>query len=269
MRTHYDAIYLAPHLDDAALSCGGHIHQLTSDNLTADNLTAVGKQILIVTIMAGDPPQDAIYSDFVRELHARWELDVKAEAVRREEDAVACGILGADFVHWSIPDCVYRMHPETGQALYPAWADVITAIHPAESQLIQDLAEKLTTLPATDRIVAPLGIGNHADHLVTRQAAEVCFGDKVWYFEDYPYVQEDGALTAVIPEPPSNWQAHTYPLHPANLTAKAKAIAAYRSQVSTFFTDYQDLTQQIQTYSQQVGGERLWQQTPVADLNDQ
>ena len=264
MRTHYDAIYLAPHLDDAALSCGGQIHQLTSDNLTA-----VGKQILIVTIMAGDPPHDAIYSDFVRELHARWELAVNAEAVRREEDAEACAILGADFDHWSIPDCVYRMHPETGQPLYPTWEDVITAVHPAESQLIQTLAEQMAQLPSTDRVIAPLGIGNHADHLVTRLAAEVSFGNKVWYFEDYPYVQEAGALTAVIPEPPSHWQAHTYPLHPANLTAKAKAIAAYRSQVSTFFTDYQDLTQQIQTYSRQVGGERLWQQTPVAELNDQ
>ena len=264
MRTHYDAIYLAPHLDDAALSCGGHIHQLTSDTLTA-----VGKHIIIVTIMAGDPPQDAIYSDFVRELHARWELAVNAEAVRREEDAAACAILGADFAHWSIPDCVYRMHPETGQPLYPTWEDVITAVHPAESQLIQQLAEKLTTLPPAHRIIAPLGVGNHADHLVTRQAAEVCFGDKVWYFEDYPYVQEDGAITAVIPENTPDWQAHTYPLPPADLIAKAKAIAAYQSQVSTFFTDYQDLTQQIQTYSQQVGGERLWQQTPFVHLDDQ
>jgi hypothetical protein len=48
-------------------------------------------------------------------------------------------------------------------------------------------------------------------------------------------------------------------LQPADLIAKAKAIAAYQSQVSTFFTDYQDLTQQIQTYSHHVGGERLWQ----------
>ena len=64
MRTHYDAIYLAPHLDDAALSCGGQIYQLT----------AVGKQVLIVTIIAGDPPQNVVYSDFARELHERWEL---------------------------------------------------------------------------------------------------------------------------------------------------------------------------------------------------
>lgn len=255
MHIDYDAIYLAPHLDDAALSCGGQIHQLT----------AVGKQVLIVTIMAGDPPADAMYSDFVRELHDRWELAVNAEAVRRAEDEKACRILGADFVHWTIPDCVYRMDSETRLPLYPTWEDVITAVHPAESQLIQDLAKQMAQLPATDRIVAPLGAGNHADHLVTRQAAEVCFGAKLWYFEDYPYVQEDGALTAVIPAGSFDWQPCIYSLQPENITAKVKAIAAYQSQVSTFFTDYQDLTQQIKGYSQQVGGERLWQHKNIAN----
>lgn len=251
MLIHYDAIYLAPHLDDAALSCGGQIHQLTT----------VGKRVLIVTIMAGDPPENVMYSDFVRELHERWELAGNAESVRRKEDGAACQILGADFVHWSIPDCIYRMHPETGLPLYPTWEDVITAVHPSESQLIQTLAEQMAQLPSTDLIVAPLGIGNHADHLVTRQAAEVCYGAKLWYFEDYPYVQEDGTLTAVIPANAPDWQPHTTPLQPANITAKAKAISAYQSQISTFFEDYQDLAQQIQIYSQQVGGERLWKHT--------
>jgi hypothetical protein len=154
------------------------------------------------------------------------------------------------------------MHPETGLPLYPTWADVITAVHPAESQLIQSLAAQFAYLPSAERVIAPLGLGSHADHLVTRQAAEVCFGAKLWYFEDYPYVQKQGAITAVIPANSSNWHAHTIPLQPADLTAKANAIAAYTSQVSTFFKDYRDLAQQIQTYARQVGGERLWQHTP-------
>ncbi|MBE2220260.1 MAG: PIG-L family deacetylase [Anaerolineae bacterium] len=254
MRTYYDTIYLAPHLDDAALSCGGQIHQLT----------AVGKPVLIVTIMAGDPPEDVVYSDFARELHERWDLAVAAEAARREEDAAACQILGADFVHWSIPDCVYRMHPKTGLPLYPTWEDVVTAVHPAEFQLIQTLATRMAHLPPTDRIVAPLGVGNHADHLVTRQAAELCFGAKLCYFEDYPYVQEEGAITAVIPANTSTWQCHTIPLNATDISAKIKAIIAYKSQLSTFFTDYQDLTRQIETYAQQTGGECLWQHTQSA-----
>ena len=249
MHTHYDAIYLAPHLDDAPLSCGGQIHQLT----------AVAKRVLIVTIMAGNPPEDVVYSDFARELHERWDLVVNAEAVRREEDAAACRILGADFAHWLIPDCVYRMHPKTRLPLYPTWDDVITAVHPAESQLIKDLAVQFAQLPPADRVVAPLGIGNHADHLLVRRAAEICFGAKLWYFEDYPYVQEDGSITAVIPANTVKWQPHIMHLQPADIEPKASAISAYKSQLSTFFEDHQDLTRQIQKYAHQIGGERLWQ----------
>lgn len=249
MHTSYDTIYLSPHLDDAALSCGGQIH----------GATAVNKQVLIVTIMAGDPPPTLVASDFVRELHTRWGLANDAVQIRREEDAAASHILGADFVHWSIPDCVYRLHPETGMPLYPTWDDVVTAVHPAESALIQKLASQLAHLPPATRIVAPLGVGNHADHLVTRQAAALCFGRKLWYFEDYPYVQEAGALTAVVPAQTTEWQPRIIPLQPADLAAKAAAIAAYNSQISTFFTDQHDLVQQLQTYTQRVGGERLWQ----------
>lgn len=249
MRTHYDTIYLAPHLDDAALSCGGQIH----------GATAVNKPILIVTIMAGDPPPTLIASEFVQELHERWELPADAAKIRRQEDAEASRILGADFVHWAIPDCVYRMHPDTGLPLYPTWDDVVTAVHPAELSLIQELTTQFAHLPPATRVVAPLGVGNHADHLVTRQAAELCFGTKLWYFEDYPYVQEDGAITAVIPANTTHWQTCTIPLQPTDLAAKVEAIAAYKSQISTFFKDHHDLAQQIQSYAQQVGGERLWQ----------
>ena len=42
--TRYHAIYLAPHLDDAVLSCGGQIFERT----------ARGENVLVVTVMAGD-----------------------------------------------------------------------------------------------------------------------------------------------------------------------------------------------------------------------
>lgn len=251
MRTHYDAVYLAPHLDDAALSCGGQIWQET----------AVGRHILIVTIMAGDPPAAAVRSDFVRELHARWQLPANAEALRRQEDAAACRLLGADYQHWPVPDCIYRTHPETDSLLYPDWESVITAVHPAETALIEALAAQMAALPTAGRVVAPLGVGCHADHLITRRAAELCFGAALWYYEDFPYVREAGALTAVIPPHTNQWQAQVISLSAAALSAKANAIAAYVSQVSTFFKDPQDLADQLQTYARTVGGERLWRQT--------
>ena len=66
---HYAALYLSPHLDDAALSCGGQIAQATRQ----------GRRVLIVTVMAGDPPMEA-GNDYIVSLHARWELDRDAAA---------------------------------------------------------------------------------------------------------------------------------------------------------------------------------------------
>jgi LmbE family N-acetylglucosaminyl deacetylase len=250
MRTHYDAIYLSPHLDDAALSCGGQIYRQAKE----------GGRVLIVTIMAGDPPPDVVLSDFARSLHGRWELAESAEAARRREDEAAAQTLGAEIRHWRVPDCIYRAHPQRGEPLYPTWPAVIDAIHPAETALITQLAEQMAALPAADRVVAPLGAGRHVDHQITRLAAETCFGGRLWYYEDYPYVRDIEALTAVIPPNDPHWQAITIPLQADDVAAKIEAIAAYTSQLSTFFTDRDDLVQKIEEFTDLTGGERLWQQ---------
>ena len=247
MKPYYDSIYLSPHLDDAALSCGGQIFAQTT----------TGQSVLVVTVMAGAVP-DGELSDFAAELHARWELGADATAVRRAEDAAACAILGADFLHWDVPDCVYRRSAVTGQPLYPTWPDVIDAVHPDESALINQLAECIAGLPGHGRLVAPLGVGRHADHQVSRLAAECAADGDLVYYEDFPYVREAGALTAVIPQDDANWQATAVPLQEEALAAKVEAIAAFVSQLSTFFDGRADLAAQINAYAERVGGERLW-----------
>jgi LmbE family N-acetylglucosaminyl deacetylase len=83
------AVYLSPHLDDAALSCGGQIAQQT----------AAGLPVLIVTLMAGDPPARPL-SPFAQQLHTRWQLHdaPTAVAARRAEDTAACRHLAAEYV---------------------------------------------------------------------------------------------------------------------------------------------------------------------------
>lgn len=258
MRTHYDSIYLSPHLDDAALSCGGQIFEQT----------AVGQSVLVVTITAGDPPPRPL-SAFAQSLHTRWELAADVVAARRAEDALACQLLGADFAHWTIPDCVYRTMADAAQPLYPTWPDVIGAIHPAETALIDQLAAQMAHFPAESQVYAPLAVGNHVDHQVTRAAAERCFGPRLIYYEDYPYVLNEAAFTAVIPPGASQWQAQIIPLSGAAVAAKIRAISAFASQFSTFFTDEADLVQKIEQFTASVGGERVWRQTAVAPTEGQ
>ena len=254
MHNQYDAIYLAPHLDDAALSCGAQIAALTR----------TGATVLIVTVMAGDPDEPEL-SDYVRSLHDRWQLAADAAAQRRAEDIAACAILGADHLHLTVPDCIYRTDPATGAPLYLSDPDIFGDVAPAEAYLVDEIAAALATLPPAARMVAPLTVGHHVDHLLVRTSAErVWPKHDLWYYEDYPYAQEPGTVDAVIGAGDTSWHAHTQPVDNAALAAKIASILAFRSQLSTFFTDRADLERQVRGYAAQVGGERLWQQTTRA-----
>jgi LmbE family N-acetylglucosaminyl deacetylase len=251
MKPFYDAIYLSPHLDDVALSCGGQIW--------AD--TAVSQSSLVVTVMAGDPPQET-HSEYVDSLHERWHLaadGAAAAAARRQEDVNACRILGSDYWHWAVPDCIYRHHPVSGDPFYVSDADIFGDIHPQETGLVEQLARLIAALPAHERLVAPLSAGHHVDHQLVRLAAErSARPDRLVYYEDYPYVRDETALAAVVPAGSGDWQAQVVPLTAAAVASKIEAIAAFQSQISTFFNGRADLAAQITNYGQKVGGERLW-----------
>ncbi len=250
MQPFYDAIYLSPHLDDVALSCGGQIFQRTR----------AGQRVLIVTITAGDPPASAV-SDYAQSLHNRWQLVTDAVAARRAEDYAANAILGADTLHWSLPDCIYRYHPATGAALYLSDSDIFGDVHPAELPIVTALSEQMAALPAHQQLYVPLTIGHHVDHQLTRTAAERAFAPSaLTYYEDYPYAQQPDALAGVIPADRASWQATVIALDEAAIRAKIAAIAAFQSQFSTFFKDYADLEAQIRTFTTRTGGECVWRQ---------
>lgn len=250
MLSRYDYIYLSPHFDDAALSCGGQIYSWTK----------IGKSVLIVTIMAGHPPGSSL-SDFVQSLHERWQLNADTVARRSAEDIAACRILGADHMHLEIPDCIYRVHPRTGDHLYALREEIFGAIHPAERGLVEEVKRRIRDLPKFDQLVAPLTVGNHVDHQVTRAAAERVLNDGIRYYEDYPYAREAGALDAVVGSNSTTWLPESIPLNGEDLRVKIDSIAAYVSQMSSFFADHEDLVDQVNEYSQEVGGERIWRQT--------
>ena len=240
-----DTIVLAAHLDDGVLSCGGQIFQRTQAE----------EGVLVATVMAGDAKGSA--SDYAQSLRDRWQLDTSAEAQRRAEDAAACAVLGADFLHWPIPDCIYRGGAD-GAMYYQSDDEIFGPVHPGEAGLVADVVALLRDLPPAEQVLAPLTVGNHVDHIFVRQAAEEVFGARLGYYEDYPYAQKEGSVQAVLDRTGSGWEATVYPLSEAALRAKIEAILAYRSQFSTFWTDRADLERQVRGYAERVGGERVW-----------
>lgn len=245
--TEYDAIYLSPHLDDVALSCGGQIF----------DRTARGESILIVTWMAGDPPASSL-SEFAGLLHTRWQLAADVVAARREEDIAACRLLGADYLHWDIPDCIYRQHPLTGAYLYVSRDDIFGPVHMAEQALVSELASRCAQLPTYKAVFSPLAVGNHVDHQLTRAAAEQYWGGSLVYYEDYPYVGLESVTARAIPAADACWQAQVISLSEAGIAARIEAITAFASQVSTFFNGRSDLETKLHHQIHLVGGERIW-----------
>ena len=217
-----------------------------------------------MTVTAGDPPVSVV-SNYAQSLQKRWGFVTDAVAARREEDRVACAILGADFQHWDVADCIYRYDPACAEALYLSDDDIFGDVHPAEQKLVDGLAQRMTHLPQHDIVYAPLTVGHHVDHLLTRVAAERVFKTdfalktEIVYYEDYPYAQEKRMIEAVLAQSQISWTSRTIELTEAAMQAKIAAILAYRSQLSSFWTDRADLEWQIRGYAAGVGGERVWQ----------
>lgn len=254
-------IYLSPHLDDAALSCGGIIAQQTMNGMTVE----------IWTICAGDPPPGP-FSPFAEELHARWQFGREAVARRRQEDLLSCARLSAVPRHLPIPDCIYRQkgqndldlatpfqpapNAEEMRYLYPDQEAIFAALHPLDEELARQLARRLSQmLPPEAEMVCPLTLGGHVDHQLTRMAAEM-LDCPLWYYADYPYaVQRPEELAALEA---SGWQAHHFPLSPAALEAWMQAVAAHQSQISTFWPDLDAMRAAIQAYHDLFQGGILW-----------
>jgi LmbE family N-acetylglucosaminyl deacetylase len=247
IHNHYDKIYLSPHLDDVALSCGGQVFQRTQ----------AGESVLVATVMAGDP-QPGTTSQFADILHKRWSLDNNVTATRRVEDVAACHVMGADYLHLSLPDCIYRQNPESGKFLYTSEQDLFGPVHPTEAPLIGRLTRQFSKLPSTDQVFLPLGVGNHVDHQITRQAAQLGLNTRFTaYYEEYPYSQIENAVTTIV-DAEDNWQMGLIPLTEDALSARIEAIACFGSQISTFFTGIEDMAHNVRRYNATVGGERLW-----------
>ncbi len=247
LRAEYHSIYLAPHLDDAVLSCGGQIYMQAQ----------AGKTVLVVTVMAGDPPHES-RTPFAQLLHDRWQLPGEATAGRRAEDAAACAALGADYWHWPVPDCIYRLDSQTGAAFYASNDDIFGSVHASEAGLVDDLARQLAGLPAHVHLFAPLTIGNHVDHQIVHSAAARLPQQAIAYYEDYPYAAVAGALQKTLEGSKAHWHSEIIPLTEEALQAKIRAISVFQSQVSTFWQDPRDLESMVRQFTEVTGGERIW-----------
>jgi LmbE family N-acetylglucosaminyl deacetylase len=253
-------IYLSPHIDDVALSCGG----------LAWEQAQAGHRVEIWTLCAGDPPPGD-FSPFAQELHTRWQTGPEAAAARRMEDIASCAQLGATPRHFSLPDCVYRragldygypnLSPPPGEHfLYPDREAIFGQLHPLEAELVRQVGQHLAhQLPEDAQLVIPLSVGGHVDHRLARAAIEG-ISRPAWYYADYPYiVQQPGSLDEWLP---AGAQPVAFRISAPALEAWCQAIAAHRSQISTFWPGLAAMRADIAAYCQRSSGAMLYQVAP-------
>ena len=265
-------IFLSPHLDDAVLSCGGILAQLS----------ARGETVAVITLFAGRPDPATPLSDFARSQHQSWGLIEEAYRLRQSEDQAALARLGLTprWLPWL--DCIYR-----GVAAEQAWyyttnEALFGPLHPAEADLPAALAQSVrqylqANLPATGPLTfyLPLGVGNHVDHQLARQTAPFwpAQGHTVLFYEDYPYIQRDpdqlaparNVCQAMLPAG-QTLRPVLRPFSDQTLAQKIEAIAAYRSQMDILFHGPEEMARLVTAFALKTGqgqpAEKLWEITP-------
>ena len=226
-------LFLSPHYDDAVYSCGGTIYQLTQQ----------GAKVIILTLMSGNPTLPLPDTPIIRDVHQRWQTGDNSVMARRAEDERAVRIIGADVSYTDVPDCIYRV-AHSGAALYPTEESLWGVVHPDDPA--PDKLRALT-LPQPMMIYAPLAVGNHVDHQIVRDwAMALAQQYPVRFYTDYPYMREAEKVEQAKSAFTGSLQSEDVLLSPAALTAKIEAMAAYQSQISSFWEDATAIAEDVQ-----------------------
>ncbi|HEV8635226.1 MAG TPA: PIG-L family deacetylase [Chloroflexota bacterium] len=242
----YRHVYLEPHFDDVALSCGGQVRLQT----------ARGEAVLVVTLFAGDPGAGAAVTAFAAGQHARWGGHGDPIAERRAEQRAALAALGADWLPLDHFDAIYRGDQ------YLSDDDLFGPVKPGDAGLVEAIGAELAAAAVENpgaAWYAPLGVGNHVDHQLALRAAQAARLAPLWLYEDFPYAAQ--RPVEPIARALGARAASTTDIG-GGLEAKIAAIGCYRSQIPTLFGDAERMVEAVRSFALARGrgrpAERYW-----------
>lgn len=213
------ALFVSPHLDDVAFSCGG----------TMAALAAAGWRTHLATVFTATVPDPAGFA-LACQLDKGLAPEVDYMALRRAEDGRFATAVGAASLH-------HLPHVEAPHRGYGSAAALFGPDLPGDDAwraIAGDLAELVGAL-APDLVLAPQGLGNHVDHRqVIRAVLALPPGVPVLWYRDTPYVLRDPDAR------PADDDLASLPVELAvdvtpHLATKLDATAAYASQLGFQF----------------------------------
>lgn len=166
-------LFLSPHLDDVAFSCGG----------TLSVLKSLGWQVALATVFTRSVPQPSGFA-----LACQTDKGLSAEVdymeLRRQEDQDFAARMGVDRMIWAgLPEAPHRGYGSAPELFQPPRED--DTIGEKVVERLAPLVERLRP----ELIFAPQCLGSHVDHVqLTRVLPRLGVKESrtLWY-RDTPY----------------------------------------------------------------------------------
>jgi LmbE family N-acetylglucosaminyl deacetylase len=196
-------VVVSPHLDDAVLSLGASIAAWSSAGATVD----------VLTVLGCDPDSAAPARGWDR--RGGFATEGEAARARREEDRLACAVIGATPVWLPFGSVDYERHGEEEDVRR-------AAAHACEE---------------ADLVLVPGSPLTHPDHewLVLTLATGGLDAGRVALYAEQPYTRREGVdphVSATVSEAlGGSWEFEPVPTRPRDRLAKWRAIRGYRSQL--------------------------------------
>lgn len=252
-------LFVSPHYDDIALSCGG----------TAALVSEAGRDAVVALLFGDHPDPDQPMTPFAEHMHTEWGMSAdQVISGRRTEEAEASSILGLRDVFLPFRDAIYR-----GDT-YLSDDDLFGSPKGSDIDLPERIAIALESQgfqPARTRVYAPLASGFHVDHQLAFLAAAQLdrAGWDVWFYEDLPYSLLPGRVDERVERAGVTLEVAGTVDVSSVWTKKIDAIMAYPSQLKVIFEAYvgagssrEAIDEVMSTYSKKVGhgrnAERFW-----------
>jgi len=261
-------LFLSPHPDDVALSCGGLLA----------HLQLRGEHTVIATCYGGAGPLPHL-TEYQREAlgFAERSAGMSPAAVMEErarEDRAFAESVGAELIHMDLPDAVFRGYEGEEQLMGPPRAD-----DPAPTAALAELLHSV--LPHV--VYVPLAIGGHIDHRQVFRAgvSELAggragsFSDRscrLTLYEDFPYSWWADFRSLVQLRPDQVEVLTGFELTPEYVVVdelighrKLKGIRKYGSQIGRLFGVEEEMETALRERARIVGeaggfdsAERYW-----------
>lgn len=217
---------ISPHFDDAMLSMGMVLNDLKKY-----------KNTTVINIFT-----KAHYGPYTLSGQKNIKIAGYSNAVtlfkdREVEDQKALSAINVNIINLDLEDADFRLKsnfkfigkfiPELNH-MYPThrW-HVTKKIYSGDNSAKKIKTQLKNIIPINAQIFAPIGVGNHADHIIAHKVCTQMFKN-IFYYVDFPYnIRQNNYGT-----PPPGYKKLKYDI---DLEMKEKLLKLYKSQINGLF----------------------------------